>query len=168
MAAISRNPRQDPSVRRCTEDARELVAVVAIVKVTGTVVVEDVRVTLAGLKLQLLFGGKFEHIDAESVAEPVKPFCATNVRVVDPDRPGLATLIAIGFAVIVNVGGGGSEEIMSIEKADEVDPVKFVSPLYCAVMLFCPSGNWVVEMLAIGGTTLESTATGGPSGVPLE
>jgi len=104
----------------------ELEAVVVIVRVTGTVVVEDVKVTLPGLKLQLLFAGRFEHIDGESVAEPVNPFCAANVRVVDPDCPGLATLIAIGFAVIVNVGGGGGgggEEMMSIERADEVDPV---------------------------------------------
>jgi hypothetical protein len=146
----------------------ELEAVVVIVRVTGTVVVEDVKVTLAGLKLQLLFTGRFEHIDGESVAEPVKPFCAANVRVVDPDCPGLATLILVGFAVIVNVGGGGGKEMMSIERADEVDPVKFASPLYCAVMLFCPRGNWVVEKNATGGTTPESTATGEPSGVPLE
>jgi len=149
----------------------ELEAAVVIVRVTGTVVVEDVKVTLPGLKLQLLLDGKFEHIDGESVAEPVNPFCAANVRVVDPDCPGLATLIVVGFAVIVNVGGGGGgggEEMMSIERADEVDPVKFVSPLYCAVMLFCPRGNWVVVMLATGGTTLESTATGEPSGAPLE
>jgi hypothetical protein len=68
------------------------------------VVVEDVKVTLAGLKLHLLSEGKFEHIDGKSVAEPVKPFCAVNVRVVDPDCPGLATLIVNGLAVMVNDG----------------------------------------------------------------
>jgi hypothetical protein len=36
----------------------EVEAVVAIVRVTGTVVVEDVKSTLVGLKLQALSGGK--------------------------------------------------------------------------------------------------------------
>jgi hypothetical protein len=103
-----------------------LEAVVVIVRVTAVLVMEDVKVTLAGLKLQLLFDGKFEHIDGESVAEPVKPFCAMNVRIVDPDCPGLAILTAVGLALIVNVmggGGGGSDEMILIERPDEVDPV---------------------------------------------
>jgi hypothetical protein len=48
--------------------------VVVIVRVTGTVVVDAVKVTVEGLKLQLLFGGKFEHTDGERVAVPVRPF----------------------------------------------------------------------------------------------
>jgi hypothetical protein len=72
-------------MKRLTNKAAELEAVVAIVRVTGTVVVEDVKLTLAGLKVQLLFDGRFEHIDGVSVVEPVKPACAVKVRVVDPD-----------------------------------------------------------------------------------
>ena len=64
---------------------------------------EEARETVPGLKLQLLSGGKLEHIVAESVAEPVNPFCAVNVNVADPDCPGLDILIAAGLAVIENV-----------------------------------------------------------------
>jgi hypothetical protein len=100
--------------------------VVVIVRVTGTVVVDDVNSTLAALKLQALSNGKPEQIDGESVPKPVNPFCAANVRVVDPDFPGLATLIVVGFAFIVNVGGGGGggvvEVMTSIRLAEEVDP----------------------------------------------
>jgi len=106
-------------MKRLANGATELEAVVVIVRATGTVVVEDVKLTLAGLKLQAVFGGKLEHIDGESVAEPVKVFCAANVSVVDPDCPGLVTLTVIGLAVMVNVG---AEAMMSIELADEVDP----------------------------------------------
>lgn len=87
-----------------------------MVRVTGTLV-EDVNATVAGLKLQLLFGGKFEHIVGVRVADPVKPFCAANVRVVDPDCPGLETLIAVGFTDIANVSP------TSTIVADDVEPV---------------------------------------------
>ena len=93
-----------------------LAAVVVIIRFTGTVVVEEVNVTVAGLKAQLPFGGKFEHIEDKSETEPEKPFCALKVRVVDPDCPGLATLIVVGFAVIVKVPP------TSMEVASEVDP----------------------------------------------
>jgi hypothetical protein len=76
---------------------------VVIVSVTGAVDAEGVNVTVAGLKMQMLFGGRFEHIDGERVTEPVKPFFAANVSVVDPDCPGLAMLIAVGLAAIANV-----------------------------------------------------------------
>ncbi len=93
--AICRDPGHGLGVRRFAKDAWELGAVVVTVRVTGTLVVEEANVTVAGLKLQLLLGGKFEHIVGERVAEPVKPFCAANVSVVDPDCPGLATLITV-------------------------------------------------------------------------
>jgi hypothetical protein len=52
----------------------ELEALVAMVRVTGTVVFDEVKLTLVGLKLQLLCGGRDEHIDGDKVAEPVNPF----------------------------------------------------------------------------------------------
>jgi len=76
-------------------------AVVEMVSVTGIVVVEDVKAMVAGLKLHAASEGRFEHIDGESVAEPVRPFSAVNVRVVDPDWPGLATMTLAGLAAIV-------------------------------------------------------------------
>ena len=72
--AICRDPGHGLGVRRFAKDAWELGAVVVTVRVTGTLVVEEANVTVAGLKLQLLLGGKFEHIVGERVAEPVKPF----------------------------------------------------------------------------------------------
>ena len=70
--AISPDPSHSPRAGRRAE-AREVPAVVAIVRVTGTVV-DEVSATVVGLKLQLLSVGKFEHIAGERVAEPVKPF----------------------------------------------------------------------------------------------
>jgi len=75
--------------------------VVVIVRVTGTVAVDEVKVNVAGLKLQLLFGGKPEHIEGVSWAEPVNPFCGASVRTDDPDCPGAAMSICIGFAAMV-------------------------------------------------------------------
>ena len=98
-------------------EAAELEPVVEIVSVTGTVVVAEVKVTVAGLKLQLLFGGKLEHIVGESVAEPANPFCGANVILVDPDCPALAMLIDVGLAVIVKVCP------TSITVTCDVDPV---------------------------------------------
>lgn len=89
-----------------TEGIAELSAVVLIVRVTKTFVTNDVNVTLAGLKLQVLCGGRFEHADGDNVVDPVNPACAVNVKVVDPDCPGLGTVIARGFAVIPKVGVG--------------------------------------------------------------
>ena len=96
------SPRFDGKARRLgrTSGALELDAVVEIVSVIGTVVMDDVKAIVAGLKLQVVSEGRFEHIDGESVAEPVKPFCAVNVRVVDPDWPGFATVMLAGFAVM--------------------------------------------------------------------
>ena len=53
--------------------------------VTVKVVVDDVKATVEGVKLQLLFGGMFAQIDGERVPLPVKAFCAVKVRVADPD-----------------------------------------------------------------------------------
>ena len=75
-------------------------------------VVDEVKATVDGLKLQLLSDGKFEHMEDERVAEPVRPFCAVKVSMVDPDWPGLVTLMVIGFAVIVNVGGAVTVSVM--------------------------------------------------------
>jgi hypothetical protein len=87
------------------EAAPLLGAVVLMVKVTGTFMVEELSVTVEVLKVQVLLGGKFEHNEDESAAEPVNPFCAVNMRIVDPDCPWLATVIAVGLALIENVGG---------------------------------------------------------------
>jgi hypothetical protein len=84
-------------------EARELEAMVVIVSVTGTLVMDEVKLTVEGLKLQALSGGKAEHVEEISVAEPVKPFFAANVRIVDPDWPGLATVTLSGLAAIVKV-----------------------------------------------------------------
>jgi hypothetical protein len=88
-------------MKRTRDGTRELGAVVAIVRVTGTVVVEEVKLTVEGLKLQVLSGGKLEHTEDDRAAEPVKLLCAANVSVVDPDCPGLETLITVGFALIM-------------------------------------------------------------------
>ena len=85
---------------RRASGALELDAVVEMVSVIGTVVVDDVKAMVAGLKLHAVSAGRFEHIDGESVVEPVKPFCAVKVRIVDPDWPGLATVTLAGLAVM--------------------------------------------------------------------
>jgi hypothetical protein len=110
--AIPLNPRRDPGTGRLIARARELEAVVVTVRVTVAVVVDEVNVRVEGLKLQLLCGGRYRHSEGESVAEPAKPFCATNVSTVDPDCPGLAIAISVGLAVIekasptpINMGG---------------------------------------------------------------
>ena len=95
---------------------RELGAVVVMVSVTGTLVAEEVSATEPGLNVQLLSEGRLEHIVAESVAEPVKPFWAVNVNVVDPDLPGLDTLITGRLAASVKVCP------TPITVAGEVDP----------------------------------------------
>jgi hypothetical protein len=87
-----------------------------IVRVTGTVVLDEVNVTVLGLKLQLVFGGREEHVDGKSAAEPTRPFCATKVSVVDADCPGLAMLRVDGEAVIAKVPP------ISIGVATEVEP----------------------------------------------
>jgi hypothetical protein len=115
-AAISSTPDHGVGVRRGAGLIEELWAVVAIVSVTGTVVIAEVNVTVLGLKLQMLFGGSDEHMEAERVAEPVKPFCELNVSAVDPDWPGLEIVITGWFAVIVNVCP------TSTKLAGEVDP----------------------------------------------
>ena len=116
MTAISGDPRHGLGVRRRADGTRELGAVVATVRVTSTVVVEEVKLTVDGLKLQLLSDGKLEHIEGVRAAEPVKPFCAVNVSVVDPDCPGALTLTTIGLALIVNVG---VPVTVSVSKEDE-------------------------------------------------
>jgi hypothetical protein len=45
--------------------------VVVIVRVTGTLVVEAVSVTVLGLKLQVLFGGSPAHMDGDRVPDPI-------------------------------------------------------------------------------------------------
>src|SRR5215470_9902111 len=100
------------------DGTRELGAVVETVRVTSTVVVEDVKLTVEGLKLQLLCGGRLEHIEGDRAAEPVNPLWAVNVSVVDPDCPGLPTLSAIGLALIVNVAGGVTVSVSVAEVAE--------------------------------------------------
>jgi len=60
-----------PGARCRVEPTTEPGAVVVIVRVTGTVVVDEVNVTVEGLKLQLLSDRRLEHIDGKSMAEPV-------------------------------------------------------------------------------------------------
>lgn len=55
-------------------------------------------VTVAGVKLHELSEGSPEQFEAESVAEPEKPFTAMSVMVVDPLWPGALTLMVAGFA----------------------------------------------------------------------
>lgn len=86
-----------------------------IVSTTGTVV-DEAKFTRVGLKLQLLIGGRFEHIDDISVAVPVNPVCAVKVSVVAPDCPGLEMVIVVGLALMENVPP------TSIVAADDIDP----------------------------------------------
>src|ERR1700722_6367747 len=73
-AVVSSNLRPVVDQGCRADDTADPDAVVVIVRVTGTVVVDDVKVTVEGLKLQVLYGGKFEHIEGERVPVPVKPF----------------------------------------------------------------------------------------------
>lgn len=63
---------QEPEVDHAA--ARELAPVVLMVNVTGTVVVDDVKFTVVGLKLHVLCGGRFEHMAELRVVDPVNPF----------------------------------------------------------------------------------------------
>jgi hypothetical protein len=76
-------------------------AVVIMVSVVCAVPLAT-RVTVEGLKLQLLSVGSPLHIDDVSVALPLNPFCDVNISVVDPDCPGAGILIVVGLAVTVN------------------------------------------------------------------
>lgn len=107
-----------------TACATELGAVVLSVSMTGTDVVDPVSVTVDGLKEQAVCDGRFEHEAAERVPDPLSPFCAVKLSVVDPDCPGLAILIVDGFAEIENVPP------TSISVDGEVDALKLESPLY--------------------------------------
>jgi predicted DNA repair protein MutK len=107
-------------MKRLAKGTTELEAVVVTVRVTGMFVAEGVKLTFAGLKLQTLSDGKFEHTDGKRLVEPVKPVCAANVKIVDPDCPGLATLTVIGLAVIVNAG---PDVTISMEVEGEADAV---------------------------------------------
>lgn len=98
---IAITPREVPPTPGCLQKKElALGPLVVIVNVTGTLVTLEVKVTLAGLKLQVLFGGRFEHIAGESVVDPVSPFCDVKVKVVEPDCPGLAIAMTCGFAAI--------------------------------------------------------------------
>jgi len=116
-AAISNNLRPVLGESCRPDEAAEPEPVVVIVRVTGIVVVDELKVTVEGLKLQVLCGGKFEHIDGERVPVPVRPFWAENVRVVVPDFPGLAMLIVVGLTVTLYVPP------TSIKVAVDVDPL---------------------------------------------
>jgi hypothetical protein len=73
---------------------------------------------LVGLKLQFDSDGNREH-PAETVKlVPASPFWDVNVSTVDPVCPGALTLIAVGFAVTINVGGGFTISVM----AGDVEP----------------------------------------------
>lgn len=146
----------------CFVAAAEPVALVVTVSVTGTLLVEELNVTLEGLKLQLLSGGKPRQIEGDSAKLSVRPFWGANVSVVEPDCPGLGMLIVVGLAATVNVPP------TSIRMPGDVEPLKLPSPLYCAVIVPSPSGIWVVLKPAPGGETLESTGTGGPRAVPFK
>lgn len=66
-------------------------AVVVTVTVTGTLVVVEVNVTEAGLKLHLAPVGKPEHA---KLTVPVNPPVATSVTLIVPEAPGLDIVIA--------------------------------------------------------------------------
>ena len=72
------------------------------VSLTVTLLVDEVKATVEGLKLQVLCGGKFAHKLGVRVVEPVKPVCAVKVSDVEPDCPGLATTMVVGFAAMAN------------------------------------------------------------------
>jgi hypothetical protein len=99
-------------------------AVVEMVSVTGTVVVDELKVTFAGLKLQVLSGGKPMHNSGESGKVPAKPFWAEKVNVVVADWPG-APMVMVAVA-----GVTANAPPTSIKVAAELDPLKLASPLY--------------------------------------
>ena len=114
--AIWRALTHDPGSKRRAKGPRPLAAWVLTVSVTGTVVIDDVKATVEGLKLQALSEGRCEHKLGVSAVEPAKPFCAVNVSIVEPDWPGLVITMVVGFAAIANP----APKITEI--ACEVDP----------------------------------------------
>ena len=67
-------------------------------------VVVPLRVTEAGEKLQLLSDGNPVQEVGAKLSVPVNPFMAVNVSVVEPEPPGLETMIVSGFAAMVKSG----------------------------------------------------------------
>ena len=96
------------------EGVKPLAACVLTVNVTATAVTHAPKATVEGLNVQVLSEGKLVQRLDVSAAEPVKPLCAVNVSVVDPDCPGLVTKIVVGFAAIANAA-------TFTEIADDVD-----------------------------------------------
>jgi hypothetical protein len=95
------------------EGKTALAAVVLIVSTTGTA---GPKLTRAGLKLQLVNGGRVEHIDETSAVVPVNPVCGVNVSTVSPDTPGLGIVIVVGIALMEKVAP------TAIDVADDVEP----------------------------------------------
>ena len=69
----------------------------------GTAAAVPLKLTLAGLNVQVLSSGRFEHAEEESMAEPLNPVADWNMSVVEPDCPGLVTMMVSGDAVIKKV-----------------------------------------------------------------
>ena len=125
QAETNREPKRNfLDAERSEDDTCDVGAVVVMVRITGTAELVGPRFTVDGLKLQELPGGRFEQIEGPKEAEPVKPFCAVNVRVVEPDCPAVAILTTAGFAVMPN-----DSPILS-RSAEEAEALKSESPLY--------------------------------------
>jgi hypothetical protein len=77
-------------------------------------VVVPLRVRELGEKLQLLSDGNPVQEVGAKLSVPVNPFMAVNVSVVEPELPGLATMIVCGFATTPKSGPGVT---VSIRKA---------------------------------------------------
>lgn len=109
-------------------------AVVVTVRVAVDVPL-PARVMLAGLKLQLASAGSPSHIEGERAVEPPKPLIDAKVRTVDPDCPGAAMAIVVGFADTVNVGCGATwSEDVSVVAPRTADSVTVVFELTLLVV----------------------------------
>ena len=85
MIAISRVRSRDPGTRRSVEGTSPPAgAWVLTVRVTVAVFVDEVKAIVEGLKLQVLCEGSCEHKLGVSALEPLKPFWAVKVNIVDP------------------------------------------------------------------------------------
>src|SRR5208282_5900478 len=99
-----------PAVHMCTSGenfrapaASDPAAVVVTVIITDMVVCEALKLSIGGLKLHVLAGGRFKQPAGDSVVEPASPPCSLNVSVMEPDWPGPGTTMVVEAAAIVRV-----------------------------------------------------------------
>jgi hypothetical protein len=118
----------------CTDDCA---AVVVMVKVVVTALAPGV--TVAGAKVQVASEGRPLQAKVTGCA---KPPAGVTETVVVPVAPAVMDRVA-GLALIENEGGTAACTVTVT--GVEVEAAKLLSPPYCAVMLWAPVANALVE-----------------------